>query len=312
MAAVEIENGLILVELDPGIPGFRNFLGAWIVTENGRTLLVDPGPVNTIDAVFTALLAYGGLQPDAVLLTHIHIDHAGGAGAVVNRFPCTRVFCQAAGIPHLIDPAKLQAGTEKTLGDLATVYGPILPLPAGALHDAKTLTGSEESPLPGVTAIETPGHAVHHVSFVAGRRLFAGEAAGNYVKTSGGGEILRPATPPRFIPEIYLQSLERLRNVPHETICYGHYGATTAAPHRFESHRRQVGMWIDVVKEWRGRTGDSAAALPGAAETLIHTDPLLKNRHTLTPEEAAREDRFIMNSLRGIDGWLSRTKTDRS
>ena len=117
-----------LIELKQNKPGFRRFIGSWLIT--GReNIVVDVGPSNSTDQLIHSLTELGVDRIDRVLLTHIHIDHAGGLAPFLEHFPMARVICHEKAIPHLVDPSKLWAGTRKTLGpDLTDTYGPIRPV----------------------------------------------------------------------------------------------------------------------------------------------------------------------------------------
>ena len=125
------------ITLVPPMKGFDNFITAWVY-RGKQALLVDTGPSVTADALLSAL-AEIGCRPDMILLTHIHIDHAGGIGRVSNAFPDTPVICHAKAIPHLVNPEKLWQGTKQTLGAMAEAYGPIDPVPETRLMNAADL-----------------------------------------------------------------------------------------------------------------------------------------------------------------------------
>lgn len=191
MNIIEIAPGLSLIPLDQDIPGFGSFIGSWLY-KGEKTFLVDVGPAATVPLLIRALESVGVKSLDAILLTHIHIDHAGGIGDLVSRFPDTPVVCHNSGIPHLSDPSRLWKGSVKTLGDVARSYGPIRAVPGALLRDAAQFHDH------GIKCFMTPGHAPHHVSYLIGSYLFAGEAGGCYSELPDGTFCLRPATPPRF------------------------------------------------------------------------------------------------------------------
>src|ERR687893_425619 len=122
-------------------------------------VLVDPGPQSTEETLLEAL---GGEQPRALLLTHIHFDHAGATGALVRRWPDLEVYVHERGAPHLIDPSKLLASAERLYGDkLEYLWGEILPVPK---ENVRVLGGGES--VLGMRVAYTPGHASHHVCYL--------------------------------------------------------------------------------------------------------------------------------------------------
>jgi len=298
MNAIRFAPNLWLIPLDLDLAGFRSFIGAWLYRGPEAAFLVDVGPTATVPRLTEALEALCVPRLDFILLTHIHIDHAGGTGDLLRRFPGTPVVCHPAGIPHMADPARLWEGSLKTLGDKAVAYGRPRGVPEPLITDAADFREH------GVEALATPGHAAHHMSYRFGPYLFAGEAAGVYADLGDGTFFLRPATPPRFIYEVTLESLERLRATPHETLCYGHFGAARDAALLLQAHHHQLERWraiISSVMEEFPETEVPKAALA----RLLAQDPLLRAWNRLSPEVRHRERYFLTNSVRGFAGYLS-------
>lgn len=283
-----------LVEIPLDRPGFQRFFCAWLV-RGERTFLVDTGPARSAGALIRRLKALGLDRLDYVLLTHIHLDHAGGLGRVLEAFPGARVVCHRKAVPHLADPARLWEGSRKVLGDLADAYGEPRPVPEGILD------AHDEARVPGLHILETPGHAPHHVSFACGGCLFAGEAAGNRFQWEGR-EILRPATPPRFHLEECLASVDRLRELEDRTLCYGHYGAAEGSHDMLDRFRRQLLRWRDVLASLLRERPDAAAGT--CLEHLLAEDPELRSFPHLDPETQSRERFFLKNSIRGYLQYL--------
>ncbi|HSH71055.1 MAG TPA: MBL fold metallo-hydrolase [Deferrisomatales bacterium] len=294
MAALE----LTLVDLDqPALEGFREFIGAWIVRGPDSTLVVDPGPASTIPVLLDALGAMGIRRLDGVLLTHIHIDHAGGAGLLLGRFPTARALCHPKGIPHLVDPEKLWQGSRKVLGKVAEAYGPIARVPEDRIGFAET------SRMGGLTvvAIDTPGHAAHHLCYQVGDVLFAGEVAGIGLDTPEG-PYRRPATPPRFQHEVSRASLEATAAVPASCVCLGHRGQVEEPAPFFGAARDQLDHWVAVAR--RHLEAGSAPWEEAVVAELLATDPLFGRLRTLPPDIQARERYFTGNALQGMREYL--------
>ncbi len=290
--------GLFLIGLDqPKLPGFNDFIGAWLVA-GPPAILVDVGPTASVGDLVAALAEIGIRRLDAILLTHIHIDHAGGAGDLCRFFPGAPVVCHRSAHRHLADPTRLWQGSLETLGDTARAYGPIGAVPAERLVDAESFHDF------GVEVLMTPGHAPHHVSFRIGDRLFAGEAGGVFLDR-GGEPYLRPATPPRFLLETSLESLDRLRAVDHAILCYGHFGASRNGRRLLEAHRRQLLDWAETIEEITRGLPAGAAPLDPCLARLLETDPLLAGLRYFAPDVRRRELGFLRNSVRGFLGYLS-------
>ncbi|MFP4041081.1 MAG: MBL fold metallo-hydrolase [Desulfosudaceae bacterium] len=286
------------ITLTPPQDGFQDFICSWIL--NGEeTFLVDPGPAVTSPDLLTALEEIGLKRPDYILLTHIHIDHAGGIGEIATAFPETPVVCHRSARPHLINPERLWQGTLKTLGETGRAYGPISPVPEKQLLSVEDLSAATIKP------ILTPGHAPHHVSYLTPDGiLFVGEAGGVNIDFEGNGEYLRPATPPRFDLETSIASLDRLLAARPETICYGHTSLKTEADQWLRSHREQLFFWKDEIRYEIMK--DTAPGLAErCADRICKRDRLLGALPKLPAPVFRRERFFIENSIRGFIGYLS-------
>jgi glyoxylase-like metal-dependent hydrolase (beta-lactamase superfamily II) len=283
-----------LIELPLNIPGFRRFFGSW-VCRGGLNIVVDAGPANSARHLIDALAAAGLEKVDYVLLTHLHIDHAGGVAALLDRYPMARVICHAGGAAFLKEPRKLWEGSLKVLGKIAQAYGPPQPVAA------ERIIPHTENPLPELRVIETPGHAAHHLSFVYRNKLFAGEAAGNYIKI-GRREYLRPATPPRFFLDVCLQSADRLLALKDRPVCFAHFGSADSSHRLLAAFRDQLQRWKTVI---RTETLQGEENLIGRCiEALFAEDPRLQAIRQADPATLERERFFIANSVKGFIGYL--------
>lgn len=192
-------------------------------------VIVDPGAEKTIGRVIDAL---GDAVPRAVLLTHIHFDHAGGTGALVERYPGLEIWVHELGAPHLIDPARLVASARRVYGDyFDELWGRVIPVPADRI---RVLRGGETD---GDWAVEyTPGHAKHHVCFLhrPTRTAFAGDVTGIRI---GDGPAFPPTPPPDIDPALWHTALDTVAAWDAARLVYSHFGVSTdAAAHLAGMH----------------------------------------------------------------------------
>jgi glyoxylase-like metal-dependent hydrolase (beta-lactamase superfamily II) len=291
---------LYRVPLPVPIDGFDDFISAWVHAAD-PVCVIDTGPMVSTRALLAALDALNIKRLDYILLTHIHIDHAGGVGVLSDAFPESPVVCHPKGIDHLADPERLWQGSLKTLGRIARAYGPIQSVDRQRLCAADRL----ESDL--IRAVPTPGHAAHHYSYLISGILFAGEAAGNCLPLADGGCYLRPATPPRFFLETHLSSLERLIALGPEKICYGHVGMQSGADRLLTAHRDQLLRWEKLIRPFfTPHPEDQSAAMAACRDHLLRSDPLLAGFVSLPADVQERERRFILNSVKGYWEYLAR------
>jgi glyoxylase-like metal-dependent hydrolase (beta-lactamase superfamily II) len=287
---------LVCIDLDqPKLEGFRKFLSSWLCRGEGKTFLVDPGPFSTIPHLLNELRRHNVERLDYVLLTHIHIDHAGGTGELLKTFPEARVICHPDGVKHMIAPEKLWRGSLKVLGEVAEAYGEILPVPADKIGFEEEVGGT------GLRAFLTPGHAAHHVCYLMGDLLFGGEVAGVRCELPEG-IYMRPATPPRFILEVALGSLDRMLALRPRRLVFGHYGLVETAMEHLRIGRNQLLLWVQGV----AATSDVEESRREEAffEWLLARDKRFSNIQRLDADIYARERIFLGNTLRGMSDYV--------
>ncbi len=205
-------------------------------------VLIDCGPGLTVG---TLLAALGDVRPRALALTHIHLDHAGAAGALVERFPELEVWVHERGAPHLIDPTKLLASATRLYGeDMDRLWGAMIPVPE---QNVRVLHGGEQ--LGPLEVAYTPGHAAHHVSYrhPLTDTVFAGDVAG--VRIAPSEYILPPTPPPDIDLELWQESIARLRAWNPEQLAITHFGTfDDVGP-----HLDRISRGLEIVAE-RART----------------------------------------------------------
>jgi glyoxylase-like metal-dependent hydrolase (beta-lactamase superfamily II) len=284
------------IDLDqPSREGFRRFISAWYYAGTTFRFVVDPGPASTIPHLVRELRRLGAERLDYVFLTHIHIDHAGGTGALLAAFPEAQVICHPEGIRHLIAPEKLWQGSRQVLGDLADLYGAIVPVPEGRIAFEETIGAT------GIRVYQTPGHAQHHLCYLHDDLLFAGEVAGVRGDVAEG-IFMRPATPPRFALDVACDSIERMLALAPKRMVFGHYGLVDDAVGHLRIAQRQLRLWVRGV----AATIEAEAEAREAAlqEWLCRHDPVYANVTQLPEDIRARERYFFGNTLRGMSEYV--------
>lgn len=299
VTVTHITDKLYLIALTPPMPGFARFIGIWLHT-GPPAFLVDVGPSSTCAALLQALEAIGIRHLDYVLMTHVHIDHAGGIGQIVEAFPKTRIVGHPKGLLHLVQPERLWKGTLKTLGATAQGYGEIRAVSPDRIMDVAAL----DEPL--IQPISTPGHAPHHISYRAGDILFAGEAGGVCLSTEDGQRYLRPATPPRFFLDVALNSIDRLLASPSRKIAYSHFGLYEGAQALLTSHRDQLMHWQAIIGKVLSEGGPHDLYTT-CMKRVLEEDGCLEGYRALPAAEQRREKGFLRNSIKGFVGYLRET-----
>jgi len=290
-------NKLVCIDLDqPAMEGFRKFISSWLCVTDSCSVVVDPGPLSTIPFLLEELRRRGVSRLDYILLTHIHIDHAGGTGALLREFPGAMVICHPDGIRHLIEPEKLWQGSQKVLGGLAELYGEIVPVPG------ESILFSEEIGEGEIRAFLTPGHAQHHCCYLVDDLLFAGEVAGVRFPLDGA-IFIRPATPPRFILEVALDSLDRMIALGPKRMVFAHYGMVESGLQHLRIAREQLLLWVRCVADVAAAgVADFEEAL---VSRLMEADPHYRSVTLLPPDIRARERYFLGNTLKGMAEYVA-------
>jgi glyoxylase-like metal-dependent hydrolase (beta-lactamase superfamily II) len=236
-----------LIDLD-----FRDTEGlvaAYLLPSRDGWALIETGPSTCHDALLAGL-ARAGVAPEEVrevLVTHIHLDHAGGMGSLAATLPRATFYAHELGVAHLVDPTRLIASARRAWGPAADpLWGSILPVPSDRL---RALRGGERLPLKDteLEVIATPGHARHHLSFFDPvlRAVYTGDSAGVRLERS---DRARPAVPPPDLDlDLLFDSLEAMRRLEPEWVCYSHFGPSRGGAAELTEYRRVVEQWRDIA-----------------------------------------------------------------
>jgi glyoxylase-like metal-dependent hydrolase (beta-lactamase superfamily II) len=235
--------------IDLQFKGSPRVIATALLTGRDGVTLVDPGPTSCLP-VLEAGLQHRGLSlrdVTSLLLTHIHLDHAGAAGTILERVPAVKVYVHERGAPHLIDPARLLASATRLYGDqMQTLWGEFLPVPASQVI---ALAGGERLALAGTTlaVAYTPGHAKHHVSYFdehAGT-AFVGDTGGIRVI---GDYLIAPTPPPDIDIEVWEQSLATIDAWQPVSLFLTHFGGITAARAHLARFRTTLRSQAEAVR----------------------------------------------------------------
>lgn len=254
--------GVGLIDLQ--FQGNPRYIACYVLETGSGVALVDPGPTSTLAALEEGL-RLEGLSLDAVqalLLTHIHLDHAGATGTILARNPGIRVHVHSRGARHMIDPSRLLASAARLYGDrMDTLWGEFRAVP----EDAVTrLEGGERLDLGGRSiAVEyTPGHAIHHVSYFDERSgaAFVGDTCG--IRIDNDPYVLPVTPPPDIDLERWPDSIAKIRAWNPDLLCPTHFGPARPVEAHLDEHDRRLAAWAGRVRDdlRSGADPDEAAA----------------------------------------------------
>jgi glyoxylase-like metal-dependent hydrolase (beta-lactamase superfamily II) len=252
-----------ITTLDMNWAGRPHSIAAALLEAGGQHAIVDPGPTSTLGTLRAELQRHGlrVADVDAVLLTHIHLDHAGATGSLAHENPRLRVYVHSKGAAHLVDPAKLLASAGRLWGDdLLRLFGETLPVPAGSLT---ILNGGESIAIGGekLEVLYTPGHAGHHVTFfdVATGVGFAGDTAGIRILN---GPYVMPATPPPDIDlALWEESFRTILERRPEKLFLTHFGFAENPAEHIAKFRERLHLWAEITERILTSGPDEDAAL---------------------------------------------------
>jgi glyoxylase-like metal-dependent hydrolase (beta-lactamase superfamily II) len=246
---------------DLNFDGRSRVIATAVIHGTGGIALIDPGPSSTLPRLRQTLKDAGIEISDltALVLTHIHLDHAGSSGTLVAEQPRLRVFVHERGAPHLINPDKLVSSASRLYGDdMERLWGEIRPVPASSLV---VLAGGERIEAGGrqLDVAYTPGHASHHVSFYNADTgiAFVGDTAG--VKLKPDGYVLPPTPPPDIDLEAWRDSLLRIEAWRPDTLFLTHFGPSSPYEPHLAELRDHIDLTAGLVKTSLALEGDDHA-----------------------------------------------------
>jgi glyoxylase-like metal-dependent hydrolase (beta-lactamase superfamily II) len=295
-------------EIDTRMAGYSGITAGYLILSD-RPCLVEPGTSGSAPVVQAALrdLGVGPEDLASVVVTHIHLDHAGGVGDIAGMYPRAEIVVHEKGARHLADPSRLMRSARMVYGDsLDTLFGELKPTDAARIRAVED-TGVID--LGGGRRLEShysPGHAKHHVGLMDSQTgdLYVGDAAGIYIPETAD---VRPATPPPdFDLDTALDSLGKFRALGPQRLLFAHYGPVREVQDTLERSAEELRIWVDAVQDAHDRGLDLDHAVAMVVDRT-------KDRYAITkddvdPELAAKYE--VLNStesnVAGIMHALSR------
>lgn len=308
-------HGISAVDCEYLYPGHA---AAHVIVDAGRAAFVDVGTNSSVPYLLAGLAELGIAREavDYVLLTHVHLDHAGGAGRLMQELPNARALLHPRGAPHMIDPTKLMAGSRAVYGErLEELYGMLVPIPA---ERVRAVEDGERVRLGGRTLelIHVPGHALHHYAVVdqAHRSIFTGDTFGISYRAldTERGAFITPTTPPsQFDPDQHIASIDRMLAYRPESMYLMHFSRVTDVARLGELLKMQV-RELARIAQAHANDADPAASVRAAMLELwldlVHRHGSRLKRAEI---EAVLENDLTLNT-QGLMMWLDRSRRSRA
>jgi len=293
-------------QIDTLMAGYDGITAGYLI-RGDRPCLVETGTAPSAPVVSSALAGLGIGRPDlaTVVVTHIHLDHAGGVGDIAAMYPRAEIVVHERGARHLADPSRLMASARMVYGDeLDELFGVLSPTPAGRI---RAVDGSGTVDLGGGRRLDShyaPGHAKHHIGLIdsVSGDLYVGDAAGVYIQETGD---MRPATPPPdFDLATALESLRTFAALRPARLLFSHYGPVDAVEETLARSAEEIRLWVAETRRARGAgLGLDHAAAMVAERTRARYAVLADGAD---PALAAKFDRISSTAanVAGIARWL--------
>ncbi|MGZ8782591.1 MAG: MBL fold metallo-hydrolase [Gaiellaceae bacterium] len=260
--------------------GAARTVGSYLLDTPEGLSLFDCGPSSCLPALRAGLAELGHELTDVkhLLLSHIHLDHAGAAGSLVREHPGLQVWVSQVGAPHLVDPSRLERSARRLYGDaFDELWGELAPVPEANVRIADRRAA-------GLEVFPAPGHASHHVVYFDGSTLYAGDAAG--VRIQPGRSVLPPTPPPDVDVEAWYRTIEQIERCAPERLALTHFGLADDVSRHLGELRERLDTWARRVEEGATEPEFVAAARadlpPEEADTYDRAMPFWQSYQGLT------------------------------
>ena len=270
MYSQKLNNFIYMIDLKPA--GIEDLISSYVLKAS-KVVIIESGPLTSVENLLAGLKEIGikNEQVDYLAVSHVHVDHAGGAGALLRCLPNAKLLVHPRGAPHLVNPEKLWTQTKQALGKVAEMYGEVQPVPKERIitvTDEMIIDLGESVEL---KVLDTIGHASHELSFYenTARGVFTGDTAGIYLSKF---DVVMPTTPPPFHLEKALASISRLVEMAPEKLYYSHFGPADDAVKKLKAYTTQLKLWGEIILDGM-KNGEEFATI---YERILERDASMK------------------------------------
>jgi len=300
MSLTKVEEHIHLIDAETA--GIKGFIASYVL-KGRQVAMVETGPASSVPNLLAGLEKLNVELADVayVAVSHIHLDHAGGAGTLLKHLPNAKVIVHPRGASHLAHPEKLWEQSKLVLGSITEMYGEPEPIPEDRIivaSDGMTfdLGGGVE-----LKVVETLGHASHHQSYYEklSQGVFPGDAAGIYL-----GEINKivPTTPPPLRLDIALSSLGKLINLKPRDLYYSHFGKAINGVEKLNTYVRQLKLWEKIAKQGI----DNGEGLAAISKHIIENDDSLRRALDYVRAHPVLGETVLANSVQGVVDFVEK------
>ena len=305
MPSKEIGKNLYLVELETG--GLKNLICSYVI-KGDKAIIVESGPTSSVPKLVSGLEELNIKFEDVeyVAVTHVHLDHGGGAGTLLSYLPNAKVIVHPKGMPHLVNPDRLWSSAQEVLGFVSEIFGKpesvpkerIIPVTEGSFD----LAGDAK-----LKVIETLGHASHSLSFYESLNngVFPGDAAGTYFPEF---DVVMPTTPPPFRLDAELASLDKLISLNPANLYYSHFGKASNGVQRLKDYKVQLHLWAKIAGDGVSRN----QSLEEIRERIIAEDKVMRQLADYLKSHRIYSKTALGNSVQGFIDYAKQIQGNKS
>ncbi len=300
MPTTKLEDHIHLVDLETA--GIKNFIASYIL-KGKQTAIVETGPTSSVPNLLSSLKELHTKPEDVayVAISHIHLDHGGGAGTLLKHLPKAKVIVHQRGAPHLANPQKLWQQSRDVLGRITEMYGKPEPVPEERIIAATDGMIFDIGNNVTLKVIETLGHASHHLSYYETLTdgLFPGDAAGVYLNEIS---VIVPTTPSPFRLDIALQSLDKLISLKPKALYYSHFGKASNAVEKLQTYAKQLKLWAKIAKQGI----ENKQSLESITRRILENDNAAKKAAELLKTHPILSETVLRESVQGFIDFVEK------
>jgi len=297
----EIGKNLYQVDLETG--GFKNLFCSYIL-RGSKIVIVESGPTSSVPRLVDGLKELNLRFEDVeyVAVTHVHLDHGGGAGTLLKFLPNAKVIVHPKGMPHLINPQRLWESSRSVLGYVSEIFGAPEPVPKERIipvaEGSFDLDGGAK-----LKVIETVGHASHNLSFheTFNNGVFPGDAAGTYFPEF---DVVMPTAPPPFHLDSALASLDKLICLNPSVLYYTHFGKASNAVQRLRDYKLQLKLWARIADQGVREN----KSLEEIRKEILAEDPVMHRLDGYLRSNKIYSRTALVNTVQGFIGYAKQNQ----
>jgi len=301
MLTRKLNGHLQLIDLKPA--GIENFIASYVLKGANAIAIIETGPTCSVPNLLSGLREMGIANEDVyyVAVSHVHIDHAGGAGALLQHLPNAKLLVHAKGALHMINPQKLWEASKQVLGEVAIVYKEIEPVPQDRVVTPVDGTIIDLGGGVQFKVLETLGHASHHLGYFenASMGIFQGDTAGIYIPQL---DVTIPTTPAPFNLEMTLASIQKIVDMTPKRLYYTHFGPVDNAVNRLGAYAMQLQLWEKIISKALNE-GDNLQVL---YERILENDKQMRVAAEFVKNHMILRRGVIMQSIQGFVEYLKK------